>query len=217
MQRGHGQHSAASATAGRRIVQDMGERPESRRARKVIRRQWETTGRPPSPVCAAPIEGSGTVTHLWRAVAHPFCIYAQVTQQSQYQLEHDPCPLYPDCPIPFHGDRGASCVRPRNSSINIIFVARRLGQSTVPASTWWSPAIARAAKDAGLSQQYRGVPLRELPRFDLLRKYGTLAPGVDEAIWDKPMDVNEHPEYVTVDIDQTLNAGRIVLATSSDK
>ena len=62
-------------------------------------------------------------------------------------------------------------------------------------------------------QEYRGVPLREFPRFDLVRKYGMLAPGVDESVWDKPSDLNVPPDYVTVDIERTLNAGRIVLAT----
>ena len=85
-------------------------------------------------------------------------------------------------------------------------------ESTVAVSTWWSPASARAAKNAGLSQQYRGVPLREFPRFDLVRKNGRLAPGVDESVWDKPTDINEPPEYVMVDIERTLNAGKIVLA-----
>jgi hypothetical protein len=78
------------------------------------------------------------------------------------------------------------------------------------------PSSARAARQAGLSQEYRGVPLREFPRFDLVRKYGTLAPGVDESIWDRRADVNEPPEYVTVDIDRTLNAGRVVLAAPSE-
>lgn len=194
------------------MVRNLSERPEDRRARKVIRREWEEAGRPPCPVCGVPIEGVGKVSQLWRAVVHPFCVYAKVTRQSEYELEHRPCPLYPGCPIPFRGRKGGSCVCPRNSSINIIFVARRLGESTVPISTLWSPAGARAAKKAGLAQEYRGVPLREFPRFDLLRKYGTLAPGVDESIWNTPSDVNEPPEYVTVDIDRTLNAGRIVLA-----
>jgi hypothetical protein len=144
-------------------------------------------------------------------VVHQFCIYAKVTRQSEYQLEHDPCPLYPDCPIPFRGGEGGFCVCARNSSINVIFVVRRLGESTVPVSTWWSPASARAAKQAGLSQEYRGVPLREFARFDLVRKYGTLTPGVDESIWDRPSDLNEPPEYVTVDIDRTLNAGKVRL------
>jgi hypothetical protein len=188
----------------------MGERAEDRRARKLIRADWDDSGRPPCPVCGTAIEGHGKVSLLWRAVVHPFCIYARITQRSQ--LERDPCPLYPDCPIPFPGPPGCSCVCPKGSSINIIFVARRLGQSTVPVSTWWSPASARAAKNAGLSQQYRGVPLREFPRFDLVRKFGTLAPGVDKAIWDEPTDVDEPPEYVSVDIDLTLNAGKIVLA-----
>ena len=191
----------------------MSDRAEDRRARRAIRRDWEAAGRPPCQVCGAPIEGDGKVSRLWRAVVHPFCVYAKVTRQSQYQLEHDPCPHYPHCPIPF---RGGSCVCPSNSSINIIFVARRLGQSTVQVSTWWSPASERAAKKAGLSQEYRGVPLREFPRFDLFRKYGTLAPGVDESIWDEPRNVNEPPEYVTVDIDRTLNDGRIVLAPAAD-
>lgn len=178
----------------------------------MIRREWEAAGRPPCPICGGPIEGTGKVSQLWRSVVHPFCIYAKVTRQSEYQLEHDPCPLYPACPIPFRGRKGDWCVCPRYSSINIVFVARRLGESTVPVSTWWSPASARAAKNAGLSQEYRGVPLREFPRFDLLRKYGRLARGVDESIWDTPTDLNEPPEYVMVDIERTLNAGKIVLA-----
>ena len=57
------------------------------------------------------------------------------------------------------------------------------------------------------------MPLREFPRFDLVRKYGMLAPGVDESVWDKPSDLNVPPDYVTVDIERTLNTGRIVLAT----
>jgi hypothetical protein len=32
-------------------------------------------------------------------------------------------------------------------------------------------------------------------------------------MWDRPADLNEPPEYVTVDIDRTLNADRVVLAT----
>jgi len=178
----------------------------------MIRREWEAAGRPPCPICGGPIEGAGKVSRLWRSVVHPFCIYAKVTRQSEYQLDHDRCPLYPACPIPFRGREGGWCVCPRYSSINIVFVARRLGESTVAVSTWWSPASARAAKNAGLSQQYRGVPLREFPRFDLVRKNGRLAPGVDESVWDKPTDINEPPEYVMVDIERTLNAGKIVLA-----
>jgi hypothetical protein len=155
----------------------VSEHPEDRHARKAIRREWEEAGRPPCAVCGAPIEGDGKVSLLWDAVVHPFCIYAKVTRQSQHQLVHDPCPLHPDCPIPFRGRAGGSCVCPRNSAINIIFIARRYGESTVPVSTFWSSACARAAREAGLSQEFRGVPLCEFPRFDLLRKYGTLAPG----------------------------------------
>lgn len=90
-------------------------RSEDRRARKVIRREWEAAGRPPCPVCGAPIEGTGKVSGLWCAVVHPFCIYAKVTRQSQNQLEHKPCPLYPDCPIPFRGGERGYCVCPRVS------------------------------------------------------------------------------------------------------
>jgi hypothetical protein len=193
----------------------VSERPGDRRARKEIRREWEASGRPPCPICGAPIDGTGKVSHLWRAVVHPFCVYAKVTRQPEYLLEPDPCPLYPDCPILFRGGEGGFCVCPRNSSINIIFVARRLGQSRVAVSTWWSPASERAARKAGLSQEFKRVPLREFPRFDLIRKYGTLAPGVDDSIWDGPRDVNEPPEYVTVDTERTLNEGRVVLVEAA--
>lgn len=116
-------------------------------------------------------------------------------------MEREPCPFYPDCPIVFHARDHESCVCPHASALNAVFVARRLGQSTVRIPTAFSPAAARAARDAGLGEHYRGVPLREIPRLDHVRKHGTLAPGVDESVWDEPTNVYEPPEYLTVDIE----------------
>ena len=149
---------------------------------------------------------------LWRAVVHPFCRYAVVTSQSDYQLLHDPCPLYPDCPIPFESRHGHSCACPRHSAVNTIILARRFGQPTVRVPTDFSSGAQRAARKAGLYERHRGVPLREIPYFDLLRKHGTLAPGIDESYWDRPTDINVPPEYLTVDVDRTIREGRFIAA-----
>jgi hypothetical protein len=194
----------------------VSERAGHRRARQAIRRQWEAAGKPPCPVCNtgfAP-DDNGKVSGLWRAVVHPFCVYAKVTGQSEWQIKHEPCPLYPDCPIPFQA--GDHCVCPRFSAVNLIILARRFGQPKVRVPTSFSPGSQRAAREAGLYEQYRGVPRLELPFYDVLRKHGTLAPGLDESFWGQRDDVSVPPEYLTVDVDRTIREGRVIAAARSD-
>jgi len=99
------------------------------------------------------------------------------------------------------------------AAINRIFIAARFGEPTVKIPTAASPAAAAAAaRRAGIGQHYHGVPLREDPRFDTVRKHGVLAPGVDDSTWDKPTDWVALPEYLTVDVHRTIREGRIVAA-----
>ena len=114
---------------------------DDRRARKAVRHEWEAAGRPPCPVCETKFDSddNGKASLLWRAVVHPFCTYAKVTGQSEHQLLHDPCPLYPECPIPFGNDPRGFCVCPRVSSVNTIILARRFRQPTVKVPTMFSP------------------------------------------------------------------------------
>jgi hypothetical protein len=127
-------------------------------------------------------------------------------------MQRNPCPWYPECPIPFRGREHESCVCPCVSATNIVYVARRAGQPTVRVPTAFSPACERAAREAGLGEDFRGIPLREVPRFDVVRKYGQLAPGVDDSIWDRLHNLYELPEYLTVDVDRTIVEGRVVAA-----
>lgn len=190
----------------------MSESTEDRHARQRIRREWEAAGRPPCPVCQTALdsEARGRVSLLWRAVVHPFCAYARVTGQSPNGLLHDPCPLYPDCPIPFESANGHFCACPRYSAVNMIILARRFKQPTIKVPTGFSPAAQRAARAAGLYKQYHGVPMLEFPRYDLMRRYGTLAQGLDQSFFEQPTDLDEPPEYLTVDVDQTIREGKII-------
>jgi hypothetical protein len=99
------------------------------------------------------------------------------------------------------------------AAINVIFVARRLGELVVNVPSAGSPAVANAARRAGLSQQYQGVPLREDPAFDAVRKHGIPGPGVDDSAWDKPSTWWAPPEHLLVDVDRTIQEGRIVAAS----
>ena len=192
----------------------MTEPADDRRARKAVRREWEAAGRPPCPVCETEFDSddNGKASLLWRAVVHPFCAYAKVTGQSEHQLLHDPCPLYSECPIPFGNDPRGFCVCPRFSSVNTIILARRFRQPTVKVPTMFSPGSQRAARNAGLYEQFSSMPALEIPAFDLLRKHGTLAPGIDESFFKEPKDWSLPPEYLTVDVDRTIRAGRVIAA-----
>lgn len=213
--RGYAMSTVQSLEWNGELLLPVSETSEDRRARKVIRRNWEEAGRPPCVVCGAPIEHDSNVSLLWRAVVHSLCVRAKVVRPSPAAMEREPCPFYLDCPIVFHARDHESCVCPHDSALNAVFVARRLGQSTVRIPTAFSPAAARAARDAGLGEHYRGVPLREIPRLDHVREHGTLAPGVDERVWDEPTNVCEPPEYLTVDIEPTFAAGRVITAETS--
>jgi hypothetical protein len=92
----------------------------------------------------------------------------------------------------------------------MIILARRLKQLTVKVPTGFSPAAQRAARVAGLYKQYHGVPMLEFPRYDLMRRYGTLAQGLDQSFFEQPTDLDEPPEYLTVDVDQTIREGKII-------
>jgi hypothetical protein len=191
----------------------LSHRTEDRRALREIRREWEAAGRPPCPVCCTEFDAddSGKASLLWRGVVHGLCLRATVTGQSEWQLRHDPCPLYPDCPIP----RGRFCVCPRGSALHIIILARKFRQSTAKVPTHWSPGSQRAAKEAGLYERYRAVPLLEIPFFDQLRKHGQLAPGLNAtSFFQERRDVSVPPEYLTVDVDRSIREGRIVAAES---
>jgi hypothetical protein len=98
-------------------------------------------------------------------------------------------------------------VCPVVAPINLIFVARRLGAAFVQLPTIASPAAAGAARRAGLGEWCRGVPPREDPLFDQLRKRGRQACG---ELWDKPSTWWTPPEYVLVDVERTLLEGHIV-------
>ena len=61
-----------------------------------------------------------------------------------------------------------------------------------------------SAAETGIS------PLRRsLNRF---RNERMLAPGIDESIWDALIDWYEPPEFLRVDVNQTINLGRFVAA-----
>jgi hypothetical protein len=87
-----------------------------------------------------------------------------------------------------------------------------LGRPQVP--TAFSPACQRAAQEAGLGEHYRGVPLREIPRHDCARKYGTPRTRCRRVGLGSAENVYEPPEYLTVDIARTINDGRIVVAAA---
>ena len=92
----------------------------------------------------------------------------------------------------------------------MIILARRFRQPTVKVRTDFSPAAQRAAWEAGLYEQYRGVPMLELPRYDAFRKYRKLAPGIDQSFFEQRRDLLEPPDYVTVDVDRTIREGKVV-------
>jgi hypothetical protein len=100
------------------VRQDVSERAEDRRARQAIRHEWEAAGRPACTVCGTAIEQRERVSLLWRAVVHPFCVYAKVARPSQAQMQRNPCPWYQDCPIPFRRREHESCVCPCVPAIN---------------------------------------------------------------------------------------------------
>ena len=178
---------------------------------------WEAQGRPPCPVCGTVIKPGGgfRVSQLWQAVVHPYCLQARPGRPSLNQLERGECSFYPDCPIPFEPRPADSCVCPAVAAINVIFVARRLGELVVSVPSAGSPAVANAARRAGLGQQYQGVPLREDPAFDCVRKQGILGPGVYDSVWDKPSTWWAPPEHLLVDVDRTIQEGRIFAALRS--
>ena len=185
------------------------------RTRTTILRSWEASGRPPCPVCGTLIEPGATfrVSRLWNAVVHPYCLQARVGRPSPNQISWGACSFYPGCPIPFHAPGAEYCVCSVVAVINIIFVARRLGLSTVKVPSAGSPAVAEAARWAGLGQHYNDVPPREDPAFDDVRKHGVLGPGIDESVWDQPSSWWAPPEYVTVNVDRTSREGRIIAGT----
>ncbi len=209
----------------------MGQTAEERRARRKIVRAWQEAVRPPCPICATVVEQGDKfrVSHLWGAVVHPFCVQARVGRPAQLELDRGVCSFYPDrCPIPFRARHRDACVCPAVAGCNAVIVARRFGQSTVKVATHTTsaesgglpmarPNLVELARRAGLGTVYRGVPPRENPAFDHLRKHGVPAPGIDQAsfesFFNKPATWYAPPEYLTVDVDRTIREGRIILAT----
>jgi hypothetical protein len=75
--------------------------------------------------------------------------------------------------------------------------------------------FANAARRAGLGQHYQSVPFREDPAFDEVRKHGIPGPGVDDWAWHEPSTWWAPPEHLRVDVDRTIQEGRIVAASSA--
>jgi hypothetical protein len=171
------------------------------------------------------------VSHLWRAVVHPFCVQARVGRPTQVDLDRGVCKVYPDhCPILFQAGSGGSCVCPAVAACNEVIVARRLGHRTVRVATFATRAesgglpvtrysLHRLARQAGLGTVYRDVPPKESPAFDALRKHGVPGPGIDQAsfqaFFNQPATWYAPPEYLTIDVDRTIREGRFILAATS--
>ncbi|GAA3449609.1 hypothetical protein GCM10018962_14420 [Dactylosporangium matsuzakiense] len=111
-----------------------------------------------------------------------------------------------------------------------MILARRRGRATAAVATHVMsaeagglpaprPNLVKLAQQAGLGTTYVGVPPRENPALDRLRKYGELAPGVDQAgfeTWlDTPASWYVPPEYVTIDVDHSIRQGRFILVASA--
>jgi hypothetical protein len=111
-----------------------------------------------------------------------------------------------------------------------VILARRVGQPTVKVATSTTraetgglpvsrPNLVKLARDAGLGTVFHGVPPRENPTFDALRKHGVPAPGIDQATFEawfnEPATWYAAPDFLTIDVDRTIREGRFILATAN--
>jgi hypothetical protein len=102
-------------------------------------------------------------------------------------------------------------------------MARRFARPTVKVATFTTPTetgglslvrpnLVKLARQAGLGTIHRGVPPRENPAFDAMRKHGAPAPGSDrptfESLFNEPATWYAPPESLTIDVDRTIREGK---------
>jgi hypothetical protein len=197
---------------------------ESRTACRRIRREWETAGKPPCPICDSAIkEGEkNQVDRRWGAVVHRLCAKVEASPPPAALGKCPSRELFGGCPIPFPSPHESFCVCPLLCAVNTIVFARKLGIPRAPIPTQFpgafgpiaTPAGVRAAREAGLGSLYENVPLRESVFYGADRPQMTYAPGVSQAeVWDALSTWYQPPAWVTIDIDSSIREGRVVPAS----
>jgi hypothetical protein len=176
--------------------------PSDSALRRGLLASWEEGGRPPCPLCGTPIaEGEKRqVSLVFGAVVHRLC-----ASFPAHRSAHDPrqCPEYEHIPAPRHPEL---CRCPRLGVVNMIVWARRNGVATVSVATHLSPGAERAAREAGLGQNYTDTPLRESTHLANHLHEGVI---VNEALLNMPSSWHGPPETITIDVDRSIRDGRI--------